>query len=78
MKLTGPQLYQAQRAILDAFTEDTLRQCLQFRLDKNLDHITKPAKFSDRVFELLNAANDEGWTVDLLRALRSRNPNPAL
>jgi hypothetical protein len=30
------------------------------------------------VFELLNAANDEGWTVDLLRALRSRNPNPAL
>lgn len=78
MNLTGPQIGRAQAAILSAFEESPLRRCLQFQLDKNLDHITKPAKLPDRVFELLNTANNEGWMVGLLRALKSCNPHPDL
>lgn len=78
-KLTGKQYEQFWKALLDAYDFNRLQRMLQFRLGKKLTHITSPGSFEDVVFELIDVAQKEGWTYDLLLAARDSNlGNPSL
>lgn len=80
MKLTGQQYQQFAAALLDAFpSQMKLVQMLRFRLDKNLPAISLGTNLQDIVFDLIGAAEAEGWTAKLLAAARESNPgNPEL
>jgi hypothetical protein len=52
---------------------------LRFGLDKNLDVITSSSSVKTTVFELLTAAEAEGWITELFEAaLRHVPGSPAL
>jgi Effector-associated domain 1 len=66
-------------ALVGAFTPDTLRQMVRFRLNRQLDALAKPGNFRVVVFELVETADREGWVNDLLAAAIQANPgNEAL
>lgn len=79
MRLTGPLMRQFSEALRDAFTRTQLEQLLRYRLERRLADITLGDNLQQIVFELLRAAEAEGWTLGLLLAAREANPgNPAL
>ncbi|MCG8348328.1 MAG: serine protease [Chloroflexales bacterium] len=79
MRLTGRQFEEFVQALCDAFDARSLERTLLFRLDKKLAMIAPPGSLMDITFDLLRAAEAEGWTLDLLRAARESNPgNPLL
>src|SRR5690348_5502914 len=80
MQLDGPQRGELQRALLSAFTIFTLPQMMTTRLNKELFNYAPPmAGFTYMVFEVVEAANREGWIGDLIVKAREYNPgNPQL
>jgi len=79
MRLDGRQMEALVKALGSAFTVDTLTMLLRFRLDKDLEDYAAPAVKQMRIFELVDASQKEGWTVELLAAAREANPgNPEL
>jgi len=74
MTLTGLQKEQLSEAVLSAFTTQHLRRMLTYRLDKNLSHYVSGGPFPDQVFELIEAAEREGWTPQLIVTARQFNP----
>ena len=75
MSLTGAQYMELTQALVKAFpSESRLAQLLKFRLDKNLAEISLGASLTDIVFDVIGAAEAEGWTNDLIVAARRSNP----
>lgn len=79
MSLSGQQFQQLSEALRSAFTRSTLAMMLRFRLEKNLDDISLGGSMQEIVFELIETAEREGWTEQLILAARYSNPgNPQL
>jgi hypothetical protein len=79
-RLRGEQYRQFHEAVLDAYDDaDDLRQVLLFRLDKRLNRITNTNdSFDDVVFTVITKADTEGWSANLLAALRATRPENGL
>jgi hypothetical protein len=79
MPLTGQQFRALQEALVSAFDAGSLAMMLKFELNKTLGVITGPGPLKVMVFALIEVAEMEGWTLDLVRAARIANPgNPKL
>ncbi|MBM2614241.1 trypsin-like peptidase domain-containing protein [Actinoplanes sp. LDG1-06] len=61
-------------AILDSFEPERLKQMLFYRLDKQLHRITMKADYESIVFDLIMAADSEGWLDQLVLAARRSRP----
>lgn len=79
-KLAGALLSELSEALLEAFpTRSALAEMLLVELEKRLEEIATPGALSSTVFEVLTAAEHEGWLLELAEgALRSVSGNPAL
>jgi hypothetical protein len=75
MPLAGAQKRDLREALINAFTQQTLAIMLSDKLDKRLDLIVQPADFTYMVFELIKAAEMEGWTYKLVLAARESRPD---
>lgn len=78
--LTKEQRKELRDALLSAFTPDTFAQMLSFGLDKTLNTLASTtASFDLVVFQVIAAAEKEGWVADLVQAAHDSNPgNPEL
>lgn len=72
--LSGRQIGRLQRAILDSFDEDALRQLLRVRLDADLEEIAAGGNFAGRVFAVISWAEDRRRTAELLDAVLAERP----
>lgn len=77
MALPGKEMRAASEALRDAFTPDEFEQLLRYYLDKKLANIAGPGNFQTVVYDVLSAADREGWVPDLLAAAREANPRNA-
>jgi hypothetical protein len=77
MALTGQQLRALRNALVDAFNSSTFEQMLRFELDKKLENIAGSGPLNTVTFRVIDAAEMEGWTLDLVRAARVTNPGNA-
>jgi Effector-associated domain 1/Trypsin-like peptidase domain len=77
MAMQGKELLAASEALRAAFTLDEFDQLLFFYLNKQRENIAGPGNFPTVVYEVLSAAEREGWTSDLLAAAREANPTNA-
>jgi hypothetical protein len=77
--LTGPQYQQLSEALVDAFSDEgRLRQMLRFRCDISLNAIVGPGPLVQRSFDLIEVAEAEEWTQQLVVGARASNPRNAL
>lgn len=78
-ELTGAEFEALQQALMSAFpTPDKLRQMVRRKLNRNLDAFTD-GPLEKRAFELVEAAESEGWTRELIEGARAENKgSPAL
>ncbi len=66
---------QLRDALMSAFPERSLlEQLLYFELEKKLNQITQESNLQTIVFQLIQAAQAQGWLVELVRAARKENP----
>lgn len=72
--MTPEQLNKLQEAILQAFTEDDLRQLVFFELGQSLATLVGPGPFKKVVFDLLAWAERKGQTRALLEAVQKAVP----
>jgi hypothetical protein len=72
--LQGRQKKELHEALLDAFTYATFERMLSYELDKMLENIAPRGSFEDVVFQVINAAQREGWLVDLIQGAHEANP----
>ena len=78
MELEAEQYKEFTEALISAFpTRQKLTQMLRFGSGKHLEAIASGGNLQDIVFELLQAAEAEGWLIELLEAARKANPNNA-
>ena len=77
MARQGRELLAASEALRDAFTLDEFDQLLFFYLGKRRENIAGPGNFQAVVYQVLSAAEREGWTSKLLAAAREANPTNA-
>jgi hypothetical protein len=80
LQLDRTQRQKFRDALLDAFrSRSDLRQMVSYGLDERLDEIAGTGNLKDTVFELIDWAEAEGKTDELLIAARHENPgNPKL
>jgi hypothetical protein len=77
MELTKQQYQDLQGALLSAYNRSSLKMMLRLELNKKLDHIVMGQNLKETVFELISAAEMEGWTDQLVSAAYDANPgNP--
>jgi len=76
----GQQKRKLQEALIDAFpTKISLEQMLWFELEKNLDSVAGGNNLEGIVFNLIRAAESQGWIEVLVHAaLKSNSGNPKL
>jgi hypothetical protein len=77
MNLRGDQLERLSEALRDAFPLQRLRELLKFKLGKRLDDYSLGSDYKEIVFEVMTAAEAEGWTAELVVAARQSNPGNA-
>ena len=77
MALTGQQLRALRNALVDAFNSASFEQMLRFELDKKVENIAGSGPLNTVAFKVIDAAEMEGWTLDLVRAARIANPSNA-
>jgi hypothetical protein len=77
MALTGQQLRALRNALVDAFNYASFEQMLRFELDKRLENIAGKGPLNSVAFTVIDTAEMEGWTLDLVRAARIANPGNA-
>lgn len=75
--LNGEQLERLSAALRDAFSLQRLREMLKFKLGARLDDISLGSDYKEIVFDVMVAAEAEGWTAELLVAARQSNPGNA-
>lgn len=80
MSPTGAQLRALDTAIRSGYPSySSLQQMLAYELERDLRGITAQAGMKDVVFNLLDAAQSEGWVDELVTAALLANPgNPEL
>lgn len=80
LRLKGAQYDRLGKSLRAAFpTLPSLTMMIRFKLDRNLAEISLGANLTEVVFELIQAAEAEGWTAELLASARQANPgNPQL
>jgi len=80
LQLNGPQSGKLSDVLRDSFMPDTFSTMLLVRLDKRLYDIAPVgANFETMVTAVIQRANMEGWTSELILAAREHNPgNPQL
>jgi hypothetical protein len=79
MSLSGQQFKTLRDGLAAAFDYDAFEQMLKLELDKTLRNIVEKGPMNTVTFRVIDLAEREGWTLDLLRAARVANPNnPAL
>ena len=75
IKLTGPQYREFIDALMDAYpTEAALSMMLRLELDKHLAHIAT-GTLTNMVFEVIGAAQAQGWTRELLTKALADTPH---
>jgi hypothetical protein len=72
--MPGVHFEEVWKAIRTAFTKKTLKQMLRTRLTKDLDEIAEDGSVTEMAFDLLTAAEREGWMIDLIREAYQFNP----
>ena len=77
LDLNGGQLEQLSEALRDAFSVQRFREMLKFKLGKRLDDYSLGEDYKEIVFEVITAAEAEGWTAELIQASRQSNPGNA-
>jgi S1-C subfamily serine protease len=77
MALTGQQLRALRNALVEAFNPTSFEQMLRFELDKKVENIAGSGPLNTVAFRVIDAAEMEGWTFDLVRAARIANPGNA-
>ena len=77
MALTGQQLRALRNALVNAFNPTAFEQMLRFELDKKVANIAGSGPLNTVAFRVIDAAEMEGWTLDLVRAARIANPGNA-
>ena len=78
-KLSGAQLGQFRDALLDAFSLARFDEMLLIFLTRRREHIALGSDFTQIVLLVINTAEDESWTAELLGAARLAAPaNEAL
>lgn len=78
MPLSGEQWERLNNFFANHFNNITLAQMLQFRLNKKLANITLPVPgvaMPQIAFDVINTAEMEGWTADLIAAAQDFRPN---
>ncbi len=77
IEVKGQRFQAFVEALVKAFpTPQRMDRMLQFRLEKDLARIVSLNNELDQIaFELIRAANAEGWTAELLVAARESAPN---
>src|SRR5262245_40924275 len=76
--MTPEQMQRLHKAILVAFTPDSLAELVKFRLDRRLADIALGASFSQAVFGLRGRAEQQGRPRDLARASKEERPGNAV
>ncbi|BAZ22892.1 GUN4 domain-containing protein [Kalymmatonema gypsitolerans NIES-4073] len=67
MKFSGKQLETLEKALIDAFPDRaSLERMLLYKLDKNLNQVAGDRDLATVVFNLIKAANAEGWIKNLV------------
>jgi hypothetical protein len=75
LKLTGIQYDRLGKSLRAAFpTLPSLTMMVRFKLDRTLADISMAGNMRELVFELIQAAEAEGWTAELLASARETNP----
>ena len=79
-RLTGKQKLDFRNALIDAYgTPAVLDQMLQFNLGKKLPELSLANDMPTIAFDVINKAEDQAWSRDLLAAALTSNPaNPEL
>ena len=73
--LTPAEEEKLNKAMLSAFSVDSLKMMLRFKLGKTLDHYVSPSEgLRNVVFKIVNIANQEGWLGDLVDGALASNP----
>jgi len=75
MAIDGRTAFQLSEAFLDAFLPDQLDQLLYYRLDKQRHRISMKANYEAIVFDVIRAADAEGWLDRLVVAARQSRPS---
>ncbi|KQV04420.1 MULTISPECIES: effector-associated domain EAD1-containing protein [unclassified Kitasatospora] len=74
MAMSGEELKKASAALQDAFNSNTFDQMLRYHLDRRREHISLGSDFAVIVFDVLDAADREGWIPQLIVGAREFNP----
>src|SRR5690349_18948455 len=69
MPLTGEEIEQLRDAIAAAFDDDALVQMVRFKLGKDLFKMVARGPRDTVAFNLINRAEQEGWTRSLITAV---------
>lgn len=79
-ELDGHQIEELREALMNAFTEDQLKQMLRFALNERWDNIKKGETYEDRVFNLIDEwAESKGKIKEIvIAALYERIENQSL
>jgi hypothetical protein len=77
LDLKGAQLERLSEALRRAFPVQRLREMMLYKLEKRLDDYALGGDYKEIVFELLMAAEAEGWTAELVQGARDANPGNA-
>ncbi len=67
-RFTGPEVGQLAQLLQTAFNPPAFDQLLQARLDQLRHNITLADNFPQRLFDVINQANQELWHLELLNA----------
>ena len=79
IKLTGQQFKAFHEALVSAFNLQELDMMVTLRLNRRLETITAGRSLDATMFELIDQAEKEGWSLKLLDAARNARPdNPDL
>ena len=74
-RLTGAQIAQLQRALLECYpTQSDWEQLLLLALNRNLDTVSLAGDLSAVATRVIRKANSEGWIVELLRGAAAQRP----
>ncbi|MEU4564535.1 effector-associated domain EAD1-containing protein [Actinoplanes sp. NPDC023936] len=74
MAIDGVTARHLSEALLDAFLPDRLDQMLFYRLGKHRHRISMKSDYESIVFDLIMAADSEGWLPRLVTAARQSRP----
>jgi|GEM_PF-4632261 len=73
--LSGAQLSAMVDAITESFDENQLGRLLRLRLNKKLADLAGPGRWIDRVFEVVNESQKQGFCPQLVEALELERPD---